>query len=51
MGTKFAPVYSTLTIGYIREEKLYQNITDVFGTDFGDYFMKNWKRFFDDCFV
>ena len=50
MGTKFAPVYATLTIGYL-EEKLYTEIKNVFGTDFGNYFEKNWKRFLDDCFV
>ena len=50
MGTKFAPVYATLTIGYL-EENIYQEINTLFGKDFGTYFMTNWKRFLDDCFV
>ena len=50
MGTKFAPVYSTLTIGYL-EELLYEQIKTVFGNDLGDYFSQNWKRFLNDCFI
>ena len=50
MGTKFAPISSTLTIGYLKV-KLYEKVTQVFGDDFGLYFVSNWKRFLDDCFV
>ena len=50
MGTKFAPVYSTLIIGYL-EELLYKQITLVFVNDLGDYFSQNWKRFLDDYFI
>ena len=50
MGTKFAPVYSTLTIGY-QEELLYKHIKTVFGNDLEDYISQNWKRFLDDCFI
>ena len=50
MGTKFAPVYATLTVGYL-EEKLYKEIETYFGSEFGTYFINNWKRFLDDCFV
>ena len=50
MGTKFAPVYATLTIGYL-EIKLYKKVTEVFGNEFGQNFQTNWKRFLDDCFV
>ena len=50
MGSKFAPVHATLTIGYL-EEKMYTEIKNVFGTDFGNCFEKNWKRFLDDCFI
>ena len=50
MDTKFAPVYTTLTIGYL-EENLYQELNTLFGNDCGTYFMTNWKRFLDDCFV
>ena len=50
MGTKFAPIYATLTIEYL-EVKLYEKVTEVFGDEFGNYFVTNWKRFLDDCFI
>ena len=50
MGTKFAPVYATLTIGYL-EEKLYTIIETNYDTKFQRYLKKYWKRFLDDCFV
>ena len=48
--TTFAPIYATLTIGYL-EVKLYEKVTEVFGDEFGNYFVTNWKRFLDDCFI
>ena len=39
MGTKFAPVYATLTIGYL-EEKLYDCIKTSYDTEFYNYFKK-----------
>ena len=50
MGTKFAPVYATLTIGYL-EEKIYTIIETTYDTEFQRYLKKYWKRFLDDCFV
>ena len=50
MGTKVAPVYATLTIGYL-EEKLYEKIEGTFHSEFANHFIKCWKRFLDDCFV
>lgn len=50
MGTKVAPTYATLTLGYL-EKKLYQQITITFGPEFGKYFERMWKRFLDDCFI
>lgn len=50
MGTKFAPVYATLTIGYL-EEKLYNTIETKYDNDFYQYFKKYWKSFLDDCFI
>ena len=50
MGTKFAPVYATLSIGHL-EVKLYEKVTEVFGNEFGKYFITSWKRFLDDCFI
>ena len=44
MGTKFAPIYATLTIGYLE-------VKQFFGDEFGNYFVTNWKRFLDDCFI
>ena len=46
MGTKFAAIFATLTIGYL-EETLYREIKKTIGTDFGNYFENNWKRFLD----
>ena len=50
MRTKFAPVYATLVIGYL-EETLYGKVANEFGQQFGEYFMKFWNGFLDDCFV
>ena len=50
MGTKFAPVYATLSIGHL-EVKLYEKVTEVFGNEFGKHFITSWKRFLDDCFI
>ena len=50
MGTKFAPVYATLTFRYL-EVKLYVKVIEVFGDEFGKYFITDWKRFLDGCFI
>ena len=50
MGTKVAPTYATLTIGYL-EQKLYKEIEKEFGVEFGEQFRLAWKRFLDDCFI
>ena len=50
MGTKFAPVYVTLVMGYL-EETLIEKIKIRFGHEFWNEFVQNWKRFLDDCFV
>ena len=50
MGTKFAPVYATLTIGYL-EEKLLNIIEKDYDADFQHFFITYWKRFLDDCFI
>ena len=50
MGTKFAPVYATLTIGYL-EEKLLNIIEKDYDADFQHFFKTYWKRFLDDCFI
>ena len=50
MGTKFVPVYVTLVIGYL-EQTLYRRFTNEFRNQFGEYFIKFWFGFLDDCFV
>lgn len=50
MGTKVAPTYATLTLGYL-ERTLYRHVSSIFGMEFGLYFEKMWKRFLDDCFI
>ena len=50
MGTKFAPVYATLTKGYL-EEKLLNIIEKDYDADFRQFFKTYWKRFLDDCFI
>ena len=50
MGTKFAPKYATLVMGYL-EQKLYQKVEDEFSQRFANYIENSWKRFLDDCFI
>ena len=50
MGTKFAPVDATLTIGYL-EEKLFNRIENDYDADFQHFFKAYWKQFLDDCFI
>ena len=50
MGTKFAPIFSTLVLGYL-EEKLYTNLEKEFDCHFKQYIIDNFKRFLDDCFI
>lgn len=50
MGTKMAPSYATLFMGYL-EVSLYQKISNELGTDIGNYFQENWLRYLDDCFI
>ena len=49
MGTKVAPTYATLVLGYL-EELMYEKNTLEKGQKFGHYIIENWKRFLDDCF-
>ena len=50
MGTKFAPGYAILTIGYL-EKKLYDFMENNYETEFYIYFKLYWKRFLNDCFI
>ena len=50
MGTKVAPMFSILVLGYL-EEKLYANLEKEFDCQFKQYIIDNFKRFLDDCFI
>jgi hypothetical protein len=50
MGTKVAPTYATLTIGYL-EQKLYNQVKDQFELKFSVQFQSLWKRFLDGFFI
>ncbi|XP_053398132.1 uncharacterized protein LOC128556608 [Mercenaria mercenaria] len=50
MGTRVAPTYATLVLGYL-EETLYNNIKHRYSSEFASYLRLNWKRFLDDCFL
>ncbi|XP_061187186.1 uncharacterized protein LOC133195360 [Saccostrea echinata] len=50
MGTKVAPTYACLVMGFL-EEKLYTILPETFDLDFTQYIKENWKRYLDDCFI
>ena len=50
MGTKMAPVYANLTIGYL-ENKLYTSLPQTIPSEDADYITQNWRRYLDDCFI
>ena len=50
MGTKMAPTYATLVLGYL-EHILYEQLLNSYGQEFASYVRQNWKRFLDDCFI
>lgn len=50
MGTKMAPSYATLVLGYL-ENKLYSEVADIMGREIGHYVYTNWRRFLDDCYI
>ncbi|MCG8094140.1 MAG: hypothetical protein JAZ17_11035 [Candidatus Thiodiazotropha endolucinida] len=49
MGTKCAPTYATLVLGYL-EEKLYAKMSDT-NEELANFIQEEWKRFLDDCFI
>lgn len=50
MGTRVAPVYATLTLGYL-EEKLFEIVKREDGEEAETYLKLNFKRYLDDCFI
>ena len=50
MGTKMAPTYATLVMGYL-EKNLYTKYEETFGKNEVEDFIKIFKTFLDDCFL
>lgn len=50
MGTKVAPTYAILTIGYL-EKSFYEICYTKLGPTISDYIKLNFFRFIDDCFL
>ena len=50
MGTKVAPTYATLTLGYL-EFLLQTEILNLWDEDSANYISKHWKRFLDNFFI
>ena len=50
MGTKMAPTYATLTLGYL-EEKMYEKARRQFNHQTAQNIKNGWKRYLDDCFI
>lgn len=50
MGTKMAPTYATLVLGYL-EELMYREVEKLHGEEFSSYIEDNFWRFLDDCFI
>ncbi|GAB1602736.1 uncharacterized protein LOC115230173, partial [Argonauta hians] len=50
MGTKAAPTYANLVMGYL-ETLLYNEAKNKFGDPFHLYLLNHWKRYLDDCFI
>ena len=50
MGTKVAPIYATLTLGYL-EQKLYQRVRSDFTENVYHNFRKYYLRYLDDVLI
>ena len=48
MGTIFAHVYETLSMGYF-ELTFHRICINEFGETLGQFILKNWSRFLDNC--
>jgi hypothetical protein len=51
MGTKFAPCYAILTLGFLEETQLYPELINRFSSDQAEFIMNNFYRYIDDCFI
>ena len=50
MGTKVAPTYANLVMGYL-ERNLFHQIKITYDEHFVSIFKTFWKRYLDDCFL
>ena len=50
MGTKVAPTYATLVLGFL-EEKLYRIVEHQKGHIFANFVRDQWRRYLDDCSI
>ena len=50
MGTKFAPAYAALSLGFL-ENKLYQQIDSRYSSILSRQFKNNYKRYLDDILI
>ena len=50
MGTKMAPTYANLFLGYL-ENSLHKNAASVLSPQTSIYMRENWFRYLDDCFI
>ena len=50
IGTKVAPTYATLVLGFL-EERMYETIKMEKDENFAKYIKEQWKRYLDDCFI
>ena len=51
MGTKMAPTYATLTMGFLEEEILNLKLVETFGIDIARNIQDNWFGFVDGCIM
>ena len=50
MGTKMAPTYAILVMGFL-EERMYTIVKEVYGNELGDRVANGWLRYIDDCWI
>lgn len=50
MGTKMAPTYANLFLGYL-ETRMYVSVGSHLSPQTSVYIKKNWYRYLDDCFI
>ena len=51
MGTKFAPPYACLAVGFLEESKLYPELPLKYTSEHCNWMKKVFLRFMDDCFT